>query len=261
MKFWTVELDDELIVKILFGCPALEAMGLNDFYGFHILEIGRSNKNLKTLKLHNFWPYYEEGGDYHSLEIAAPYLQHLKISGHLLDPKCVRTEKSQVGFGHVEDDSCRDYHAAFCTLVEEYLHKLGHVTELTIGTWFAEVLFKLQLDNVQLPELKCKCLTLKLHITKYNLYGVASLLRASPHLETLNIDMDVDTENHDRLFELSKFLLKDAMALEKFVIRSKRKCCSLCSRYCVSSYSSGLAAKLLGCPRRSTKFVMIFQES
>lgn len=47
----------------------------------------------------------------------------------------------------------------------------------------------LQLDGVQVPELKCKCLTLKFHISKYNLYGVACLLQASPHLETLNIDM------------------------------------------------------------------------
>lgn len=46
----------------------------------------------------------------------------------------------------------------------------------------------LQLDGVQLPELKCECLTLKCHITKFNLYGVASLLQASPYVETLNID-------------------------------------------------------------------------
>lgn len=48
----------------------------------------------------------------------------------------------------------------------------------------------LQLDGVQLPELKCRCLNLKFHITKFNLYGVASLLQASPHMETLNIDME-----------------------------------------------------------------------
>nr|XP_009784705.1 PREDICTED: uncharacterized protein LOC104233096 isoform X4 [Nicotiana sylvestris] len=53
-----------------------------------------------------------------------------------------------------------------------------------------KVLFMLQLDGVQLPELKCKCLTIKFHITKFNLYGVASLLQVSSHVETLNIDME-----------------------------------------------------------------------
>ncbi|XP_009784703.1 uncharacterized protein LOC107806928 isoform X2 [Nicotiana tabacum] len=47
-----------------------------------------------------------------------------------------------------------------------------------------------KLDGVQLPELKCKCLTIKFHITKFNLYGVASLLQVSSHVETLNIDME-----------------------------------------------------------------------
>ncbi|XP_009780474.1 uncharacterized protein [Nicotiana sylvestris] len=171
----------------------------------------------------------------------------------------------------------------------------------------------LQLDGVQLPELKCKYLTLKLYITKCNLYEVASLLRASPHVKTLNIDMEVDLEanivhikencryescylrqgdnidleswisnyafpslksvniicstgmcqmeQHDKLFELSEFLLKNAMILEKFVIIAKRAHCCYCLKNCVSQYSSGLAAKLLGCPRPSTNFTMIFAES
>lgn len=50
----------------------------------------------------------------------------------------------------------------------------------------------LQLDGVHIPELKCKCLTLKFYISEYNLYGVATLLQTSPHVETLNIDMDLN---------------------------------------------------------------------
>ncbi|XP_055818350.1 uncharacterized protein LOC129887319 isoform X2 [Solanum dulcamara] len=96
------------------------------------------------------------------------------------------------------EDSCRDYHQAFRTLVQDYLQKLSCAIELTIGTWLTEsllgslrslhqVLCMLQFERVLIPELKCKSLTLELHIEKFNLYGAAGLLRASPQAESLNI--------------------------------------------------------------------------
>nr|XP_009794194.1 PREDICTED: F-box/LRR-repeat protein At5g02910-like [Nicotiana sylvestris] len=91
----------------------------------------------------------------------------------------------------VEEESCRDYHQVSGNLVLDYLQKLSCVTELSIGSWLAEVVFMLQLEGVPLPELRCKCLTLEMDVTKYNLYGVASLLRTSPLLETLNIHLGV----------------------------------------------------------------------
>ncbi|XP_055818353.1 uncharacterized protein LOC129887319 isoform X4 [Solanum dulcamara] len=50
-----------------------------------------------------------------------------------------------------------------------------------------KVLCMLQFERVLIPELKCKSLTLELHIEKFNLYGAAGLLRASPQAESLNI--------------------------------------------------------------------------
>ncbi|XP_055818352.1 uncharacterized protein LOC129887319 isoform X3 [Solanum dulcamara] len=50
-----------------------------------------------------------------------------------------------------------------------------------------QVLCMLQFERVLIPELKCKSLTLELHIEKFNLYGAAGLLRASPQAESLNI--------------------------------------------------------------------------
>ncbi|KAH0683547.1 hypothetical protein KY289_021299 [Solanum tuberosum] len=47
----------------------------------------------------------------------------------------------------------------------------------------------MQFEEMSLPELKCKCLTLDLRITKFYFYGAAILLKASPHVETLNITM------------------------------------------------------------------------
>ncbi|MCE5167031.1 hypothetical protein HAX54_034263, partial [Datura stramonium] len=143
------------------------------------------------------------------------------------------------------------------------------------------VMCMLQLKGVPISEFKCKYLTLELHMKKFNLYVVAGFLRASPHVETLNIDMktmsmipfstllkipsanfellnlakgdDMDLlslvpsfvfpnlktvkifisperclKDHvewgfDKLFNLLKFLLKNATVLEEFVIISKRR--------------------------------------
>lgn len=51
----------------------------------------------------------------------------------------------------------------------------------------------LQFNGLPVPELKCKYLTLELHMENFDLLGVAGLLRALRHVETLNIDM---TDNH-----------------------------------------------------------------
>lgn len=66
--------------------------------------------------------------------------------------------------------------------------------------------------------------------------------------------------SYDKLFELSKFLLKNATVLEKFFIISKTRKCRRCSTDCVSQYFLQLAEKLLGCPRSFTNSVILFQE-
>ncbi|XP_075088182.1 F-box/LRR-repeat protein At3g03360-like [Nicotiana tabacum] len=210
----------------------------------------------------------------------------------------------------IEEESCRDHHHVFRNLVLDIFQKLSYATELRIGSWIAEVVFMLQLEGMILPELRCKCLTLKLLVTEYNLYGIASLLQTSPLLESLNIHIkneckdppclleqsyfaEVDNinllswipntvfpnlknakivdclslclkkwskEGFFKLFELSKCLLKNAVALQKFVVLAKRRKCCICSQSCVSPHLSGLAKKLIDRPRSSTNFAIIYQE-
>ncbi|XP_016460641.1 uncharacterized protein LOC107784078 isoform X2 [Nicotiana tabacum] len=108
----------------------------------------------------------------------------------------------------IEEESCRDYHQVFRNLVLDYLQKLSYAIELTIGSWLAEVVFMLQLEGVALPELRCKCLTLKLQVSKHTLYGITSLLEASPLLETLNIHMEYEAQERKRIVDqLNLFLL------------------------------------------------------
>ncbi|XP_060198787.1 putative F-box protein At1g49610 [Lycium barbarum] len=319
LKLEYISIDDDDLAKILSGCPALENMELSFFNGFRRLEI--TSSNFKRLTLARYWCFYETLEDH--LEIIAPYLQHLEILGGLEYLKCRLVNVSSLVnarltfnitcIPNAEDGGCGDYHQDFSNLVQDYLQKLSHATDLTIGRWLAEVVFMLQLKGVSLPKLRCKCLTLEMYVTKYNLYGVASLLQTSPLLETLNIHLGhfgarfndyrcqlelsylakADNinllswisntvfpnlknvkiagctveclkrfgEGNDKLFELSEFLLMNALTLKKFVIVSEKRICGECSESCVSQYLSRLAKKLLDCPISSKKFVITYEES
>ncbi|OIT32941.1 f-boxlrr-repeat protein [Nicotiana attenuata] len=317
LKLDLIGLDDDDIVNLLSGCPALETLGFSYFWGFRRLEI--TSSNLKRLILADYSSSH--GGRYDSLEIIAPHIQHFEISGDLGYLKCRLVNVSSLVTANLsfsvscitdgwEEDSCRDQHQVFRNLVLDYFQKLSCATELIIGSWIAEVVFMLQLEGVMLPELKCKCLTLKWLVREYNLYGIASLLQTSPLLESLNIHIkteckdppclleqsyfaEVDNINllswipntvfpslrnakivgclwfclkkwskgdFCKLFELSKCLLKNAVALQKFVIVAKRRKCGICSQSCVSRHLSGLAKKLIDSQRSSTNFAVVYQE-
>ncbi|MCD9645156.1 hypothetical protein HAX54_033864 [Datura stramonium] len=106
---------------------------------------------------------------YGSLEIFAPYLQHLDISKELFSVKCRLVNVSSlvtasltfhitcITDGWEEDDieehSCCDYHQDIRNLVLDYLENLSHATELIIGTWFAELeqSYFAEVDNINLP--------------------------------------------------------------------------------------------------------------
>ncbi|XP_025886582.1 uncharacterized protein [Solanum lycopersicum] len=106
--------------------------------------------------------------------------------------------------------------------------------ELTIGTWFTEVLCMLLFKGTVLPEMKCKYLTLELHVKRFNLYGVAGILRASSHVETLNInlytealdregrDIDISTKSLEDThchFELSDLVKGDDIGLQNSILK------------------------------------------
>ncbi|WMV27090.1 hypothetical protein MTR67_020475 [Solanum verrucosum] len=133
-----------------------------------------SSSKLKILKLKGHW---KVGLQFYRriLEIYAPYLQHLEISGDLYDLRCILFDVPSVVTAKLTFN--------VRTLIHTYLLAFRNANELTIGALFAEF------QGIPLRELKCKYLTLELHEEKFSLYGVAGLLRASPHVETLNIDI------------------------------------------------------------------------
>ncbi|XP_010320506.1 F-box protein At5g03100 [Solanum lycopersicum] len=217
LKLNDLKLQDDIIVKILSGCPALENLEISEFYGLSHLEINSSN--LKRLKFEDYSSYYDES-DHPSLDIVAPNIQHLEISEDMYDLKCRLINVSSVVSAKLNfqmsctsiakgasSATCPNEHQVIRKLVQDYLHKLSNTTELTIGTWYTEVL--MQFEEMSLPELKCKCLTLDLRITKFYFYGAIILLKASPHVESLNITMTTTLMDHRRCaFELG-YLAKE----------------------------------------------------
>ncbi|XP_055826275.1 putative F-box/LRR-repeat protein At5g02930 [Solanum dulcamara] len=235
IKLGYLVLTDDDIVKLLSGCPALETMELYRYMGFSRLEI--NSPKLKILKLKDYRRFSENGDN---LEILAPYLQHLEISGELDDLKCRLIDVSSVVNAKLifnmrcikdlpsfnEEDNCRNYHQVLYSVIQDNLQKLCHATELTMGTWFTETVveckqyriknlytkttelitetcglfcaflqssiqvFKSKFKQVPVSEFNCRYLKLVLHMKKFNLYGVSGLLRAMPHMETLNIDVE-----------------------------------------------------------------------
>ncbi|PHT50634.1 hypothetical protein CQW23_10381 [Capsicum baccatum] len=133
-----------------------------------------ASSNVKTLKLHS--QYHLPLVGYGSLEIFAPHLQHLHISGELIRLMCRLVNVSSLVTASltftiscitdswyeddIKKDRCPDYHQVLRNLVLDYLQKLSSVTELIIGTWLAEfgdLPCQLQqsyfdeVDNINLP--------------------------------------------------------------------------------------------------------------
>ncbi|XP_015073035.1 F-box protein At5g03100-like [Solanum pennellii] len=215
----STSLDDDDIVKLLSSCPALEAMELSSCEKLRSLKI---TSNLKRLTLSNHLLPDVQGNEV--LEIDAPHLKHLDISGDLGELKCRLVNVSSLVVAsltfsdmcitvgkresEIDEDECPSYHQVTRNLVLDYLEKLSNVTELIIGSWFAEVVFMLRLESVILPRLRCKCLTLKLGVSKSNMYGIASLLQKLPRLESLNVHIKSEIYNDSSCEHVQSYLDK-----------------------------------------------------
>ncbi|XP_019263069.1 PREDICTED: F-box/LRR-repeat protein 25-like isoform X2 [Nicotiana attenuata] len=267
IKLEYLVLSDEGIANLVSGCPALETMEFDSVGGFLRVEI--NSLKLKRLYLKGF--LFPSDRRDPTLEIVAPYLHHLEISGvHL---KCRLVDVSSLVTAILtfhthcikdgqalleedaddEEDNCRDSHQFFGILVRDYLQKLRCASELTIGNWFIE--FNIARCNFGLRySAKAESIDLQSWTSSFefpnlkNAKIVISLTYLKDHLECC----------FDELFKLSEFLLKNAKVLEKFVIISKRREWESCW---ASQYLIGLAEKLLTCPRSSANSViMVLQE-
>lgn len=124
------------------------------------------------------------GGDC-SFEIVAPYIQHLKISGHFDNAEIKLGDLSSL----VHADLTFSVDAVFDKTVELLLASVRCANELMVPCWFIEMIYVLVLEkkDVSLLLLKCKQLTVNSWISKKAILGMDRLLRSTPYLENLTI--------------------------------------------------------------------------
>ncbi|KAH0725323.1 hypothetical protein KY284_001188 [Solanum tuberosum] len=142
-------------------------------------------------ELHCSSPHLELSHDFHDFKCSLVDVSSVVNAKITFDITCIKDfEDDYLDSDEEDEDSCRDYHEGFKTLVQDYLQKLRYATELTFGTLFSQVLCILQFKEVPISELECKYLVIELHLEKFSLYGEAGLLRASRLVETLNISIE-----------------------------------------------------------------------
>ncbi|KAK4587879.1 hypothetical protein RGQ29_019040 [Quercus rubra] len=235
------------------------------------------SESLRKLVIYN---YFMVGSDdpVFELEIVAPKIESLETLGYFCTKKCRIKEASsliEAKLSFILACQCVKSQET----VRELLQSVHHVKELTIGKWCLLVLSIMSVKNLPSPLLKCKCLTIKTSIKKWDLPDIASLLQSSPHVETL--DIDITSSYYKGLccyasrvktvkifgFEESlvhikevfilvvEFLLKNTRVLEKMVIAKPHYIQN--QRHMLLDFLE-VAQKLLSIPRSSPHVVIMF---
>ncbi|XP_057470610.1 F-box protein At5g03100-like [Actinidia eriantha] len=286
-----VKLTDGSLEKILSGCPVLEVLELCDVHNLNCLRI--TTPSLRKLVLSCSQINY---GNHASLEIWAPYLQSLSISGfyhckiRLLNASSLVDALLDFAFGT---------HEELRIVMWEMLEILHSVKNLTLGTWFIQALSLLGVTGLPSLLLKCRQLTLRIDFTICDLLGIPTLLQTLPYLEMLDIKMlvpsryifesyDLSGENYSTLqemyskcsllhlkeikisgfqgqnigfqLELMQFLLKNARVLEKMIVYPGGGDCNPLSQCCMSQGLLQFTIKLLSYPRSSPHAVVMVCE-
>ncbi|KAM3342589.1 hypothetical protein P3S68_027555 [Capsicum galapagoense] len=124
----------------------------------------------------------------------------------------------------------------------------------------------MNLEGVMLPKLRCKCLTLKLFVTEYNLYGIASILQALPLLESFNIQMTAEFSDPPHQLEQSYFDEVDNINLPSWIPNTvfpnfKSVKIASCRTGCLKKWSKGSFCRLFKLFEVSSKECSGFPEA
>ncbi|KAK4587878.1 hypothetical protein RGQ29_019039 [Quercus rubra] len=185
-------LPEEAITKVLMGSPKLEYLELCNCCQVKQLSIVSDSLRKLVVKdhlRHSYFPAVE-------LEIVAPKIESLEILGNFDRNKCRIKDVSalveakldfhmSMGCRCKKEDACKEYQ----DIVRGLLESMHHVKELTVGPWCLMVLSIMSVKHRPFPSLKCKRLTVKTSMKKWDFLGIASLLQSSPYVETLVMDI------------------------------------------------------------------------
>ncbi|XP_015169554.1 F-box/LRR-repeat protein At5g02910-like [Solanum tuberosum] len=189
-------LSDEHMKQITSNCHHLESLKLCDFCGFHRLHL--TSPNCTRLELSNHTHPLNYMGDECYFEIVAPYVQHLKISGDFVGVEIRLGDLSSLIHAdltyhwydlHGLDDVINK------SIVKDHLTSVACANDLIISSLYIEMISMLilQKEDVPLPLLECKRLTINSWTSKYTFFGIDRLLSSTPCLENLTIHLKKDS--------------------------------------------------------------------
>ncbi|KAI8525394.1 hypothetical protein RHMOL_Rhmol13G0226900 [Rhododendron molle] len=185
LTFDSIWLRDGAIAKILSGCPILEIFNMKSVTAFGPLDI--NSASLKKLVIEQC--VVGDGKDV--LKMSAPNLQLLALSGNFLHCRFQLVNVSSIVLASLSyfGEYCGDNHEKMRSQLLELLERLERVKELHLWDWCIQVLSVGNVRDLPSPISSGKMLTLHTHVTKWDIYGIASVLQRSPYIEKLVVDL------------------------------------------------------------------------
>ncbi|XP_060195577.1 putative F-box protein At1g49610 isoform X2 [Lycium barbarum] len=206
LTLWFSVLWDHTIHKIMVGAPKLEFLELGSCWGYDDLNF--DSPSLRVLIVRE-----RESGVYELgpvMRISAPNVQSLHLSGDFYRklvlmnvPSVVRATLDFHPYTH------SDRQKKNLKWQQDNLMELGrslkHVESLTLGTWCVEVLAQREKRCIPTHISTHKCVTLSVPMREDDLLGTINLLKGSPDLQMLIIDMESIFWEEPRGTELADF--------------------------------------------------------
>ncbi|XP_021726205.1 putative F-box/LRR-repeat protein At3g18150 [Chenopodium quinoa] len=197
-------IDNQTIQMILCGSPHLESLLLRNCGGFNHIDS-------TTLTRLVIGCYGNEPDSNSCLEINAPNLHSLELTGcmriklqslrNLLSALLTVSLSFSLDDDDINPDTAIDNNVnvdgIYQDMVTGLLNIIRPVMYLTLGTWLIQALSALELQKFPPPFLQCKHLKLDIDLYEEEFPGINSLLRSSPNLEKLVVDLSCYHDNEE----------------------------------------------------------------
>ncbi|XP_021740447.1 putative F-box protein At1g49610 [Chenopodium quinoa] len=189
------KMNEELISRVLSGCPVLETLELREWSGFDKLKIESSSLRVLRIVEEQRPNYVVQPEDNCFLEVSGPNLVSLEVSGSLYRTKLRLSDvgclsNAMMNF-EIMPQRRGSTNSRFAVrdqdIVREVLESLCLVKALTIGGCCIKAVSTCEAYNLSSPWSERQSLTLCIHIRKWDHLGIVSLLHSSPCLETLAV--------------------------------------------------------------------------
>ncbi|KAI0495187.1 hypothetical protein KFK09_025337 [Dendrobium nobile] len=185
----------EMLKILISGCPVLEELVLVNCNQARNLDVVVLNRNLKRMRIVEFPDEVEEGTE---VKINAPYLLHLELQSGDPRPYIIQDGSSIVS-------ACLDIRRIVTCLslntynqknsmriIENIMVGLHEVKTLQLSSWCVQAMMLAYEDvHTCLPTTvqQLRHLKLDVHLSKDELPGIVCLLRNSPEIESLTIQL------------------------------------------------------------------------